>query len=98
MKKKPSHFMTTVKIGPKGQVVIPKEIRDMFSLEPGDSLVIMADEKRGIALQKQNVLLDLANKIFGGESVPTEPETTEEGLSCFANAIKETSEKGESSR
>ena len=44
-------FLATVKIGPKGQIVIPKEVRDMFSLEPGDSLVLMADKGQGIALQ-----------------------------------------------
>lgn len=44
-------FLATVKIGPKGQIVIPKEVRDMFSLNPGDSLVLMADKGQGIALQ-----------------------------------------------
>ena len=44
-------FLATVKIGPKGQIVIPKEVRDMFSLNSGDSLVLMADKGQGIALQ-----------------------------------------------
>lgn len=44
-------FLTTVKIGPKGQIVIPKEVRDMFSLNTGDSLLLMADKGQGIALQ-----------------------------------------------
>ena len=34
-------FMTTVRIGPKGQIVIPKEVRAMFGLEPGDSLILL---------------------------------------------------------
>lgn len=44
-------FLATVKIGPKGQIVIPKDVRDMFSLQTGDSLILMADKGQGIALQ-----------------------------------------------
>lgn len=44
-------FMTTVKIGPKGQIVIPKEVRDMFGVQAGDSLILMADKGQGIAIQ-----------------------------------------------
>lgn len=58
------HFMSSVKIGPKGQIVIPKEVRDMFSLEPGDTLVLLADTKRGIALQNQDKLVPFLKKIF----------------------------------
>ena len=43
-------YMTTVKVGPKGQIVIPAEVREMFGIEPGDQLLLMADKKRGIAL------------------------------------------------
>ncbi len=41
--------MTTVKIGAKGQIVIPKEVRDLFGLNVGDSLILMADRGQGHA-------------------------------------------------
>ncbi len=44
-------YLATVKIGPKGQIVIPKEVREMFSLNAGDALLLMADKNQGIALQ-----------------------------------------------
>lgn len=44
-------YMATVKIGSKGQIVIPKEARDLFGLKAGDSLILMADRGQGIALQ-----------------------------------------------
>lgn len=67
MKKEERYYMSSVKIGPKGQIVIPKEARAMFGLEPGDTLVLLADKKKGIALQTveklhphlQNVFADL---------------------------------------
>lgn len=40
----------TVKVGEKGQIVIPKEARDMFGICPGDSLMLLADEEKGIAI------------------------------------------------
>ncbi len=44
-------FMATVKIGAKGQIVIPKEVREMFGVKEGDSLILMADKTQGIAMQ-----------------------------------------------
>ena len=45
MGKDERYFMSSVKIGPKGQIVIPKEARAMFGLEPGDTLVLLADDE-----------------------------------------------------
>lgn len=41
----------TAKVGPKGQIVIPKDIRDMFSIEPGDTVLVLADAEQGIAVK-----------------------------------------------
>ena len=43
-------FMSTVKVGEKGQIVIPKGAREIFNVQPGDTLLLMADECRGIAI------------------------------------------------
>lgn len=66
--KKNDHFISTVKIGPKGQIVIPKEVRDMFSLSSGDQLVLLADKNHGIALQRIECLNDIVNSIAEGAS------------------------------
>ena len=39
-----------IKIGEKGQFVIPKEARDLFDLQPGHTILVLADEKRGLAI------------------------------------------------
>ena len=43
-------FVSLVKVGEKGQIVIPKGARELFDIQPGDQLLLMADKKRGIAL------------------------------------------------
>ncbi len=39
-----------VKIGEKGQFVIPKEARDLFGFQPGQTILVLADEQKGIAI------------------------------------------------
>ena len=41
-------YAWTVKVGEKGQFVIPKEAREIFNIKPGDTLIVLADEKQGI--------------------------------------------------
>lgn len=43
-------FLSTVKVGEKGQIVIPKGARDLFGIEPGDTLLLLADIQQGIAI------------------------------------------------
>ena len=50
------YFMASVKLGPKGQIVIPKEAREMFGVGPGDTMVLLCDKKKGIALQTTDKL------------------------------------------
>ncbi len=62
---KGKHVFGTVKIGEKGQIVIPKEARQVFGLSPGDSLLVLGDEENGIVLAKAEVLNSVALKILG---------------------------------
>lgn len=55
-------FLSTVRVGDKGQIVIPKEVREMFEIEPGDSLMLMADKERGIAIVGFDGLVDFMNE------------------------------------
>lgn len=85
----PKYYMSTVRVGPKGQIVIPKEIRDMLGVGPGDSLLLMADSRRGVALQKLSVMEGIARAIFSGRGEAVEPGQSEADLEAFANAIGE---------
>ena len=57
-------FVGIAKVGEKGQIVIPKEARDMFDIKPGDSVVILCDKNRGMALAKPDVFEDSMDKIM----------------------------------
>ena len=54
MKMSGDKFMATVKVGERGQIVIPKGARDLFGIRPGDSLILMADVGQGIAIVPGN--------------------------------------------
>lgn len=58
------HIFGTVKVGERGQIVIPKEARDIFEINPGDILMVLGDEKRGIALVKADKFHSLAIKML----------------------------------
>ena len=60
-------FAGTVRVGEKGQIVIPKGARDLLDIQPGDTLLVLADEKRGIAVTKDDVLLQQFDAILGTE-------------------------------
>ncbi len=88
-------FMSTVKLGPKGQIVIPKEVREMFELEPGDSMLLLADPDRGIALQRQSLMIKIADAIFNGGGKAAYPQETESDLQAFAQTIQEVCQEEE---
>ena len=55
-------FISTVRVGDKGQIVIPKEVREMFEIEPGDNLMLLADQERGIAIVAFDGMMDFMNE------------------------------------
>ncbi len=55
----------TAKVGTKGQIVIPKEARKIFSIEPGDNLLILGDERRGLAIMNGDAATKILMSIRG---------------------------------
>lgn len=54
----------TAKVGDRGQIVIPKEAREFFGIEPGDTLLILGKSETGLIVSKPETLNNLANEIF----------------------------------
>lgn len=73
-----NRFISTVTIGEKGQIVIPKAAREMFGLEPGDTIVLLADKKRGIALVLNDKLMKIAESVFDETLPESEDDEKEE--------------------
>ena len=59
---KDGRFIVSVKVGAKGQITLPKEARDMFDIKEGDTLMVMGDKERGIALLKDTAFYSLMEK------------------------------------
>ncbi|MDD4291157.1 MAG: AbrB/MazE/SpoVT family DNA-binding domain-containing protein [Clostridia bacterium] len=58
VKKGNDKFAAFVTVGAKGQIVIPKEMRDVFNIKPNDRLLVIADTKRGIAIPPHSEATD----------------------------------------
>ena len=58
------HVFGTARVGERGQIVIPKEARELFGIRPGDTLLVLGDETRGIVVTRPEVMRDVAAKIF----------------------------------
>lgn len=54
----------TAKVGDRGQIVIPKEARELFGIKPGDTLLILGEEQTGLVVSRPEVLNNLANQIL----------------------------------
>ena len=54
----------TAKVGDRGQIVIPKEARELFGIQPGDTLLLLGDKETGLVISRPEVLHDLADEIL----------------------------------
>ena len=62
---KDKHFFGTVKVGERGQIVIPKEARDKFNIKAGDNVIVFGiDKKEKLVILKEDVIRDYALKIL----------------------------------
>ena len=64
MKGPKGKYAWTATVGEKGQIVIPKQARDLFEIKPGDTLLLLGDEKRGIAIPPKGAFAELFGMAF----------------------------------
>lgn len=74
MKKPKGKYAWTVTVGEKGQIVIPKQARDVFEINPGDTLIILGDEKRGLAIPPKSTFHQFAAAVFETDMANEEGE------------------------
>ena len=61
---KDKYIFGVVKVGDKGQIVIPKEAREVFGIEPGDSLLVLGDRTKGLAIVKTQIFDSAVEEVF----------------------------------
>ena len=64
MKTPEGKYAWTATVGEKGQIVIPKQARDVFGIKPGDTILLLGDEKRGIAIPPKGAFAQLFDIAF----------------------------------
>lgn len=57
-------YAWTATVGEKGQIVIPKQAREIFGIKPGDTLLLLGDERRGIAIPPKGAFAKLFGSAF----------------------------------
>lgn len=65
MKGPEGKYAWTATVGEKGQIVIPKQAREIFGIQPGDTLILLGDIERGIAIPPKGMIATLMSTIMG---------------------------------
>ncbi len=60
------YIFGVVKVGDRGQIVIPKDARELYGIKAGDSLLVLGD-KKGMAVLKTEIFQDKIDEVLGGE-------------------------------
>lgn len=66
-------YAWTATVGEKGQIVIPKQARDIFGIKPGDTLLLLGDEARGIAIPPKGAFAELFQTAFAEQGAGPAP-------------------------
>ena len=64
MKHPKGKYAWAVTVGAKGQIVIPKQARELFGIQAGDTLVILGDKERGLAIPPKSVFTQFAEAVY----------------------------------
>ena len=67
MKEPKGKHIWTAKVGERGQIVIPKEAREIFDIKPGQTLLLLGDEEQGIAIVKNDAFMHFAQAILDAQ-------------------------------
>ena len=63
-KSKSKRVFGTARVGDRGQIVIPKEARELFDIHPGDTLLVLGDRETGLVISRPELLNDLAEQLL----------------------------------
>ena len=74
MRRPKGKYAWSVTVGAKGQIVIPKEARAIFGIAPGDTLLMLGDRTKGIAIPPKSTFTQLGALVFGADETEAEEE------------------------
>ena len=58
MEEQKDRFIVSVKVGPKGQITLPKEAREMFDISVGETIMVLGDKEKGLAIMKADIFYE----------------------------------------